>query len=64
MHIVQMDAHININTQRSATLQTESFLTEGRALLSNSSLNVVPVATVLVYAADILFKEMIKFIML
>lgn len=64
MHIVHMDAHININTQRSATLQTESFLTEGRVLLSNSSLNVVPVATVLVYAADILFKEMIKFIML
>lgn len=52
---------INITTPSIVTIPTQSFLSERSAVLSNSLLNVVAIVTALVYADDILCKEMIKF---
>lgn len=61
MHNMPMGIHINITTPSIVTIQTQSFLSESSAVLSNSLLNVVVIVTARVYADDILCKEMTKF---
>lgn len=53
---------INITTPSIVTIQTQSFLSERSAVLSISLLIVVVIDTALVYADDILCKEITKFI--
>lgn len=56
-----MPMAIHINIKKPSVVTIPKVLSEISAVLSNSLLNVVAIVTALVYADDILCKEMIKF---
>lgn len=56
-----MPMAIHINITKPSVVTIPKVLSEISAVLSNSLLNVVAIVTALVYADDILCKEMIKF---
>lgn len=55
-----MPMAIHINITKPSVVTIPKVLSEISAVLSNSLLNVVAIVTALVYADDILCKEMIK----